>query len=200
MTFLRYTELVLQDLGCCTHDCHPELKRGKEYHMLNPGGGAVSLEEAMFLAGVVWVTRPDLVIELGTSLGASSLILAAACRDIGSGVVTTVDLAEEPPAETKAIQELHQLPLAYVCGIHSMDFLKMFKPDPAKNYLIFSDTDIPVRPEEVNLVIEKFPKGTVIVVHDTGDNHPFGPMNLADKVARPVVELPSPRGISILRV
>ena len=194
---LEVLNQVIADLGCENKDCHTNLPRGSEYRMLKPGGGAVSVEEAMFLAGVVWVTRPDVVIELGTSMGTSALILAAACKGLGKGSVMTIDIAKDKPL-TRLIADKYELPLKYILETNSMDFLKEFAPYK-QQYLVFSDTDIPLRPQEVNLVIEKFPKGTVIVVHDTSDLHPFGPMKLASHVSRPIVELPSPRGISILR-
>jgi len=198
MTFLKNLDAVLSEMGVDVKDCHPDLPRGKEYRMLNPGGGGVSVEEAMFLAGTIWATRPDVVIELGTSMGCSSLVLAAACKDLGKGHVITVDLAKSPPL-TKHIAEKYQLPLQFVNDMHSIDFLQKAEPSEHLQYLLFSDTDIPVRPQEVNLIIERFPKGSVVLIHDTSDKHPFGPMKLSDKVAKPIVDLPSPRGISILR-
>lgn len=198
--FLQNVQAVLNELGIFKDDCHSNLKRGKEYRMLKPGGGAVSIEEAMFLVGTVWVTRPDAVIELGTSMGVSALVLAAACKDLGKGEVITVDLATDPPI-TRLIAEKYNLPLKYVCQTNSLDYLPTFIPISIKQYLVFSDTDIPVRHLEVQHVIDNFPKGTVIVVHDTSDKHPFGPMKLKEKITTlPIVELPSPRGISILTV
>lgn len=197
--FLTNVNSVLMDLGVENKDCHPDLKRGKEFRMLKPGGGAVSIEEAMFLVGVTWVTRPDFVLELGTSQGTSALVLSAACKDIGKGFVHTVDIAKDAPM-TRFIAEKYELPLNYVLDTNSLDYLEKFVPVVGKQYLVFSDTDIPIRPREVKTVIDKFPLGTIIVVHDTSDKHPFGPMNLAKHIDRPIVELPSPRGISILRV
>lgn len=198
MNFLKYLDAVLTDLGIENKDCHPDLPRGKEYRMVKPGGGAVSIEEAMFLAGTIWATRPDVIIELGTSQGCSALVMAAACKDLGKGQVITVDLAKEPPA-SRFIAAKHDLPLKFINDMHSMEYLRAAEPAENLQYLLFSDTEIPVRPQEVNLIIEKFPKGSVIMVHDTSDKHPFGPMKLVDKVNLPIVELPSPRGISILR-
>ena len=197
--FLKNVESVLSDLGVERKDCHSELAGGHEYRMLKPGGGAVSIEEAMFLVGCVWVSRPDFVLELGTSQGTSALVLAAACKDLGKGFVHTVDLAKDAPM-TRFIAQKYELPLNYILDTNSMTYLENFVPNIKQRHLVFSDTDIPLRPLEVNMVIDKFPKGTVIVVHDTADAHPFGPMKLAEKVNRPIVELPSPRGISILKV
>lgn len=197
--FLKNVDAVLSELGIFKDDCHSNLSRGKEYRMLKPGGGAVSIEEAMFLVGTIWVTRPHAVIELGTSMGVSALVLAAACKDLGMGEVVTVDLAKDAPI-TRLIAEKYNLPIKYVCETNSLDYLPKFIPITGKQYLVFSDTDIPVRHLEVQYVIDNFPKGTVVVVHDTSDKHPFGPMKLKEKINHPIVELPSPRGISILRV
>jgi hypothetical protein len=198
MNYLKNLDAVLTDLGVDDKDCHPTLPRGKEYRMVKPGGGAVSIEEAMFLAGTIWGTRPDVIIELGTSQGCSALVMAAACKDLGKGHVITVDLAKDPPM-SRFIASKHDLPLTFVNDMHSIEYLKLAEPSEKLQYLLFSDTDIPVRPQEVNLIIEKFPKGSVVMIHDTSEKHPFGPMKLADHVSLPIVELPSPRGISILR-
>lgn len=206
-------EQVLEHTGIMAHDCHPELPRDNEYHGLGLKGGAVSVEEALFLAGLIWVTRPHHVIELGTSQGGSSVFLAAALKDLnyfaGYGKtfynMVTVDLAETPPEQARHIADSMQLPLTFVNKTNSLDYLKNLNIEENKKYFIFSDTDIPVRPEEVKIIVERFPKGTVVAVHDTSPKHPAGPMRLqtklveAFKIKSPlVVDLPSPRGISVL--
>ncbi len=192
-------ESVVADIGVKPHDCHPDVGRGGEYHQLGFGVGAISLEEAVCLYGLVFITRPHVIIELGTETGASSLILGAAAKDLGFGRVVSIDRATNPPIAAINIRDKYSLPIDYVTGIDSVEYLTKAPFDQSKKYLVFSDTDIKVRPTEVELVKKHLPVGTIIAVHDTSDEHPFGPMNLKDKTTIPLVELPSPRGLTILR-
>lgn len=191
---------VVSAMGLRPNDCHRQLPRDNEYRGLGLGGGAICVEESMLLVGLIWAHKPDIVVELGTSQGASSLVLAAACKDIECGHAWTVDLAENPPSMAHEIYERYDLPLTFVNSKHSMKFLEEMEVDRSKRYLFFSDTDIKVRPKEVQTILNKFPSGTLIAVHDTSDLHPLGPMKLPSKVNKPMVEINTPRGITILKV
>lgn len=190
---------VLEEMKILSRDCHPELPRGKEFHQLGFGVGAITYEEAVALYGLIFVTRPHVIIELGTETGASSLVLGAAAKDLGIGIVYSIDRAKNPPTKAQGIVEKYRLPVTYVCEQTSLEFLDSFTPDPTLQHFFFSDTDIPVRPLEVDAIQKFYPKGTVVAVHDTADLHPYGPMKLPQKINAPCVELPSPRGLTILR-
>lgn len=206
MKLLPTVEKLIDRIGIKKHDCHPGLERDEEYRGLGIGGGAISIEEAMLIIGLIWAVRPDFVIELGTFNAGSSLVLAAACRDLGKGHVITVDLAERPYPKAHLIAAELNLPLRFVNSTNSLDFLDSFEVQNDLKYLVFSDTEIDIRPIEVLKVINTYPSGTMIAVHDTNENHPFGPMNLKEKINEvtygdiDIVEMPSPRGLSILKV
>lgn len=191
---------VINAIGLRQGDCHRELPRNSEYFGLALGGGAICVEEAIFLAGLIFCHRPHKIIELGTSSGASALCLAATCLDVQHGDVTTVDIAPGAPSVAFEIAEKFDLPLGFLCETNSIDFLNSYAPIPDERYLVFSDTEIAVRPEEVKLILGKFPRGTLIVVHDTSDLHPVGPMKLYEKIAEPMVQVDTPRGITLLKV
>jgi hypothetical protein len=196
-------EKCLDLTGLKDHDCHRELPRDGEFKGIGLGGGSICLEEALFIAGVLGVVKPDHVIELGTSQGGSTVAIASVMKDIlPNSKFTTVDLAPVPPKTAKEIDEALDLGIEWVLSTNSLDYLKKFKIEPGLRYLVFSDTEIKVRPDEVSLVLGTFPFGTYIIVHDTSDLHPFGPMNLRDVISidDDIVDLPSPRGISILEV
>lgn len=202
---------VLNSIGIKKNDCHPELPMDSQFHGLGFAGGAISLEEAMFLVGLIAVEKPDVVIELGTSLGASTVILGAALKDLneigdkGDDPTFLFSVDHGPLAEkAHRLVVRSNLPVEFVIGAKSTDFLENLAIDPANKYFIFSDTDIPIRPVEVDIILRKFPRSTPIVVHDTSDLHPFGPMKLKEKLKEmghspDIFELPSPRGMSFLR-
>ncbi len=196
---LNTFRMVIAEMGLKDHDCHHELPRDKDFQGLGWGGGAIALQEAYLLLGLVMVARPDYLIELGTSRGASAAVLGAILKDAGHGTLISVDMAETPPKLAADVVTRFQLPVTFACGKKSLEYLHEGFAVKGRQYMVFSDTDIPVRPFEVQYVIDNFPKGTVIVVHDTSDLHPSGPMKLASKVALPMVELPSPRGITVMR-
>jgi predicted O-methyltransferase YrrM len=200
-SFFQNIESVIQDIGVLAHDCHVDIPKGREYHQLAMGRGAITLEESLCLAGLVFIERPDVIIELGTETGASSLVLGAAAKDLGKGFIYSVDLAPRQPSDAARIRDKYMLPIEYVVGIDSIKYLTDMPFDQDKTYFVFSDTDIKIRPKEVELVRKRLPKGTLVAVHDTSENHPFGPMKLYEKLETktPVIELQSPRGLSILR-
>ncbi len=205
ISHFHYLDQVLYKIGVKEKDCHPELSRGEEFRQLALGGGAVSLEEAIFLAGLVWITRPSVIIELGTSHGASALVLAAAVKDIGLDCkISTIDLRKDVDPDAKRFDQELELNINFVTGKNSLAFLSTCVPFKDKQHLVFSDTEIHTRPEEVALIQRKFPKGTVVAIHDTYDFHPHGPMNLQGELYKrdalvDLVELPSPRGLTVLR-
>jgi len=193
-------EKVITELGLSAYDCHKEIPRNDEYRALGHGAGAICIEEAVTLGGLLMIHKPDIVIELGTAWGASSVAMASVLKDLGKGHLYTVDLAKDMPF-TSALAERHSLPLTYITKTRGRDFLTNLAIKPNLRYFVFSDTDIPQRPGEVKEVIRRFPKGSLVAVHDTSDLHPIGPMNLPKHVTeREIIELPSPRGLSILKV
>jgi predicted O-methyltransferase YrrM len=202
---LNNFKTAIELMGLTPTDCHPGLPRDKEFKGLGLGGGAISIEEAYFLLGVIAVVKPDVVLELGTAQGGSTIALGAILKDFGKGEVISVDLANTPPPRAFELNEKLDLPIKWECPQESLEYLNNFEIDDNKIYLVFSDTDIAQRPKEVLHVLNTFPEGTFIVVHDTSDLHPFGPMELRkslleDGCKPDIIELPSPRGISILRV
>ncbi|MCB0354977.1 MAG: hypothetical protein KDD64_15705 [Bdellovibrionales bacterium] len=195
---MKFLHELLARTGIKSHDNHLSLPRADRFRQIDMGVGAVSIEEAMFLYGLVGIVKPDVVIELGTAEGASAVFLAAACADFGAGKVFSIDYAEAPPAIALKLSQELELPLQFECGTRSLEWLERFSPSSTSKYLVFSDTEMKIRPDEVLYVKEKFPQGTCIAVHDTASGHPYGPMNLAERIGVDVLELPSPRGLSIL--
>lgn len=197
---LPTVDKLISIIGLKSNDCHPQLPRDKDYKALGFGAGAICFEELMFICGVIHIHKPDIIIELGTSWGASALGMGAVLKDIGKGKLLTVDKATTPPNTEKYALEL-DLPIEYITSTMSTDFLRTYQVDDSLRYLVFSDTDIPIRPTEVDMVRRGFPRGTIILVHDTSDLHPVGPMHLKKSFPNEdIVELPSPRGLSILKV
>lgn len=199
--YLKNLEKILKCIGLNSMDCHQDLPRGTEYRQLGLGAGAICIEEAMCLAGLIYATRPDIVLELGTENGASCLILGAAVKDLGVGKVFSVDMANKNPPFAESIVVDENLPVEFVLNTNSLDFLKGNAFDQSKKYFVFSDTNINTRPEEVELIRRFLPPGTVIAVHDTSDLHPHGPMNLKNKLHPDIqfVEIDTPRGLTILK-
>lgn len=201
---------VISQMGIKNRDCHPDLPGGKVFRQLNLGGGAISLEEALFLCGIVSVFRPHYIIELGTSKGASALCFGAIAKDCNKNDtsrfinVETVDYDTNfNNSETaRSIAKKYSLPINFINGWSSIDYLNGACFPKALRHLFFSDTDIPIRPDEINLINEVAPKGSLVVVHDTSDNHPYGPMNLKEKLnfTPNIINFPSPRGITLIEI
>jgi predicted O-methyltransferase YrrM len=195
---LKNFQKAIEKMGLKSHDCHGNLPRDNEFRGLGLGGGSICIEEAWLFVGIIASCKPDIVLELGTSNGASTLAIAAILKDFDRGSITTVDLAQSPPKKAESLARDLGLNNITWDSANSLKYLAETEFDQSKTYLVFSDTNIPERPLEVRLVSQRLPKGTVVVVHDTRDEHPFGPMNLQAKINQQTVMMPTPRGISIL--
>lgn len=190
---------LLFDYDISTPDCHPELPRGREYNKITTfGEGSLSYEEAMFLYGLVLGCKPDTIIETGTENGCSSIHLAKALKDQGCGNLICIEHSEHYVNRTnKNLEKYNVNDITEVIKTDSIEFLNNYKVVDNKHYMLFLDTTIQMRVQEFKIVKSKFPKGTIVAIHDTSQQHPCGKMNLDQETSEKWFHLPSPRGLSV---
>jgi ADP-heptose:LPS heptosyltransferase/predicted O-methyltransferase YrrM len=202
-------------------DVHPELPRAELYHQGNWGGGAASIEEALFLHALVLVLKPVACLETGTETGWTAAHIAAALEANGRGKLITLEIDPKMAALARQNLETHDLThRVQVLEIPALEYLQeatdYHKPEPTGN--LFSalyglrtpidfallDTHIPLRLAELEALVPHLSPGAVVCVHDTSPEHPMRGKTtlLSDLRAVPgftVLHLPSPRGLTVLQ-
>lgn len=180
------------------HDCHPEIPRGKDYHQTTYGFGSVSYEEAVFLYGMVLVTKPNIVCETGTETGLSTIHLAQALSDQQYGKLYAIEIDKGNYNRTlQAIQENGLNQWVELLNDDSRRHLEQIPINRDYQYLCFLDSLQQTRIDEFRIIERRFPKGTVVIIHDTSPLHPMGQMNLDTVIPVRWLHLPTPRGISV---
>lgn len=134
---------------------------------------------------LIYKTRPDLIIETGTSHGGSALYLASMCQLIGNGRVITIDI-KEPPYKFK-----HER-LEFITG-SSVDpeiVDRIEDVAPGKKIMVVLDSDHHKDHvlKELSLYAPLVSYGSYLIVEDTNINgHPVypehgpGPMEALDE-------------------
>lgn len=125
----------------------------------------VSPDAGRLLYALVRGCRPETVVEFGTSFGISTIHLAAAVTDNGSGRVVTTELSDRKA--TAARQNLEQAGLAGVVTILQGDALQTLASVPGPIGLVlldgWKDLYLPV----LRLVQPRLTPGALVVADDS---------------------------------
>jgi len=123
---------------------------------------------------IIFETKPDLIIECGTSLGGGALFLASVCDLVGKGRVVSVDL------EGRTDRPKHSR-ITYLLGSStSEEILNKFKEFIGKGSRVMAilDSDHSKQHvlEELRIYSNLVTKGNYLIVEDTNLNgHPVEP-------------------------
>ena len=188
----------------------PGFPTAASYHRPTIDGAAMTVEEAVFLAGLLIVRRPLVSLELGCSRGFSSLFLADAAKRVGS-LFIAVDIDREMTKETwKRLEDASLTERSIVCDAKALDFIA--QTDLQFGFVLI-DTDLKTREEELWALWPKLDPNAIVAIHDANPEHPLrGDSNLMGNLRKaqtyvhggsPVkfdlMYVPSPRGIAVLR-
>ncbi len=116
---------------------------------------AVTLEDAEFLYALVRLTKPEMVLELGTGHGVSARFIAEALKANGRGNLTTVE--PDPELRVAARKMLDKSPAAVVVAwadLHDLDW-----------DIVFIDSSYKTREDDIAAWLSNGYPGLVIV-HD----------------------------------
>jgi predicted O-methyltransferase YrrM len=105
---------------------------GSRDELLLPVGEAVGA----FLHSLILARKPKRILELGTSYGYSTLIMADAARSVGASVIT-MELADYKQAHAR--EQLAKAGLAGVVDFRCGDAVEMIKADPGPFDFILLD-------------------------------------------------------------
>src|SRR5271165_3335816 len=154
------------------------------------------VEVLEFLRTLVTTIKPNLVVETGTFLGVSTLWIAEAMRMNGFGRIISCEYdsqvfaAAKEKIETSAFRDLIDL--------RNESSLEMKVDGPID--LFFSDSDMPIREQEVRRYLPQISPFGLILMHDAS-SHLKQVREAALKLERDgllsVVLLPTPRGLVV---
>jgi predicted O-methyltransferase YrrM len=149
-----------------------------------------------FLRTVVTTVKPQLVVETGTFLGVSTLWIAEALKHNGFGRVVTCEY--DPLVFAKAKQRIDNSGLSDWVECRNESSLEM-KVEGTID-LLFSDSDMPIREQEVRHFLPQVNPHGIILMHDAS-SHLRIVREAALKLEREglisVVFLPTPRGLVV---
>ncbi len=174
------------------HRPTPECPHPERWSMYDSMTAEVEVLE--FLRCVVTTIKPRLVVETGTFLGVSTLWIAEALRQNGFGKIVTCEFDPKVFVEAKA--KIDASDLREWIDYRNESSLEM-KVDGTID-LFFSDSDMPIREQEVRRFLPQINPQGVILMHDASSHLRVvreAALKLEKEGLISVVLLPTPRGL-----
>jgi predicted O-methyltransferase YrrM len=176
------------------HRPTPECPHPERWSMYDSMTAEVEVLE--FLRTLVTTIKPNLVVETGTFMGVSTLWIAEALRMNGFGRIVSCEY-DSKVFET-ARQKIEASEFRDLIDLRNESSLEM-KVDGTID-LFFSDSDMPIREQEVRRYLPQISPFGLILMHDAS-SHLKEVREAALKLERDglisVVLLPTPRGLVV---
>jgi predicted O-methyltransferase YrrM len=176
------------------HRATPECPHPERWSMYDSMTAEVEVLE--FLRTLVTTIKPELVVETGSFLGASTLVIAEALRMNGFGCIVSCEF--DPKVFAAAKEKIEASEFRDLIDLRNESSLEM-KVDGAID-LFFSDSDMPIREQEVRRYLPQISPFGLILMHDAS-SHLKHVRDAALKLEREglisVVLLPTPRGLVV---
>ena len=165
-------------------------------------GQSSEVEVIEFLYALVRLVKPKLIVETGPLLGYSTVAMVAAQHENGFGKMITIEITPGLVEETKRTIEESGLSsdnVEVITGSSLDELPKIVGPID----LLFSDSHIPIRGDEIEICLPKMSPLGIIAVHDTSPNHLYARQYLNKKLEENVIDrihFPCPRGLSLAKI
>lgn len=176
------------------HRPTPECPEPQRWSMMDSMTAEVEVLE--FLATLVTTIKPKLVVETGSFLGVSTEWIARGLKRNGFGKVISCEF--DPLVYSKAKQRFENSEFAPYVELRNESSLEM-QIDGTID-LFFSDSDMPIREQEVRRFLPQISPYGVILMHDASSHLKLVrdaafSMEAAELLS--VVLLPTPRGLVV---
>ena len=191
---LRQIERTGQQLQPEYHRATPECPHPERWSMFDSMTAEVEVLE--FLRIVVTTIKPELVVETGTFSGISTVWIAEGLKANGRGKVITCEF--DPQVYAAAKQRIDGSGVAQWIELRNESSLEM-KVEGTID-LFFSDSDMPVREQEVRRFLPQISPYGVILMHDASSHLKVvrqAALKLESEGLISVVLLPTPRGLVV---
>ena len=176
------------------HRATPECPHPERWSMYDSMTAEVEVLE--FLRTLVTTIKPNLVVETGTFLGVSTLWIAEALRVNGVGRVISCEY--DPQVFAAAKEKIEASEFRDLIDLRNESSLEM-KVNGTID-LFFSDSDMPIREQEVRRYLPQISPFGLILMHDAS-SHLKQVRDAALKLEADglisVVLLPTPRGLVV---
>jgi predicted O-methyltransferase YrrM len=176
------------------HRPTPECPHPERWSMYDSMTAEVEVLE--FLRTLVTTIKPNLVVETGTFLGVSTLWIAEALRMNGFGRIVSCEF--DPQVFAAAKEKIDASEFRDLIDLRNESSLEM-KVDGTID-LFFSDSDMPIREQEVRRFLPQISPFGLILMHDAS-SHLKQVRDAALKLEADglisVVLLPTPRGLVV---
>ena len=176
------------------HRPTPECPHPERWSMYDSMTAEVEVLE--FLRTLVTTIKPNLVVETGTFMGVSTLWIAEALRLNGFGRIVSCEY--DPKVFETAKQKIEASEFRDLIDLRNESSLEMEVSGTID--LFFSDSDMPIREQEVRRYLPQISPFGLILMHDAS-SHLKEVREAALKLEREglisVVLLPTPRGLVV---
>jgi predicted O-methyltransferase YrrM len=154
------------------------------------------VEVLEFLRTLVTTIKPELVVETGTFLGISTLWIAQGLKANGFGKVITCE--SDPLVFAKAQERIEASGLAEWIDFRNQSSLELSVP--GRIDLLFSDSDMSAREQEVRHFLPQLNPNGLILMHDASSHLKVvrqAALKLEQEGLLSVLLLPTPRGLVV---
>ena len=177
-----------------THRATPECPQPEHWSMID--SMTAELEVLEFLATLVTTIKPRLVVETGSFLGVSTEWIAKGLERNGFGRVISCEY--DPVVFAKAQEKIATSPLRSRIELRNESSLEMVVHGTVD--LLFSDSDMPIREQEVTRFLPQMNPHGLILMHDASSHLKVvreAALSLERKGLLSVLLLPTPRGLVV---
>ena len=180
-----------------SHRATPECPEPRRWSMID--SMSAELEVLEFLATLVTTIKPRLIVETGSFLGVSTEWMARGLERNGFGKIISCEF--DPLVYSKAKARLANSPLLPFIELRNQSSLDMtINGAEGKIDLFFSDSDMPIREQEVRRFLPQINPNGIILLHDASSHHKVvrdAAKSMEAEGLLSVVLLPTPRGLAI---
>jgi predicted O-methyltransferase YrrM len=176
------------------HRATPECPRPERWHMYDSMTAEAEVLE--FLRTLITTIKPELVVETGSFLGVSTLWIAEGLKANGFGKIISCEF--DPVVFASAKEKVAASGLSEWIELRNESSLEMHI-DGAID-LFFSDSDMPIREQEVKRFLPQIRSTGVILIHDASSHLKVvrdAAFKLESEGLLSCVFLPTPRGLVI---
>ncbi len=181
---------LLPEYHRATPEC-PEPRRWRMYDSMT-----AEFEVLEFLRTLVTTLKPRLIVETGAFLGVSTLWMAEGLRRNGEGRILSCEF--DPVVYAKAQEKISASELRDWIDLRNASSLAMQVEGTID--LLFSDSDLDIREQEVRRFLPQMNPHGLILMHDAS-SHPGTVRDAAKRLEAEglisLVLLPTPRGLVI---
>ena len=176
------------------HRATPECPHPERWSMYDSMTAEVEVLE--FLRTLVTTIKPELVVETGSFLAVSTLWIAEGLKQNGFGKIISCEF--DPIVFVKAQEKITASGLADWIELRNESSLEMHVD--GRIDLLFSDSDMPIRRDEVTRFLPQISPYGIILMHDASSHLKIvrdAALAMEAEGLISVVLLPTPRGLVI---